>query len=137
MISSAQLTKLKTDKAALLGANDELAKDNANLKTKLGRHEEMVAENDVLVVENKRLEGAVEREAAENEVLRARIAVLERNAVWYEEQLRRVKGEYAQLERDYNGLVVAYNERAGGERGAGVGEEEEGGIDLAKGFDRI
>lgn len=127
MIGSTQLSQLRTDKGNLLAANNELAKENAKLKKKLASHDQVLAENDVLKVENKHLEGTLERENAENEELLVQLAQLREekaelqgNCGWWaaqegkwREQMQAASDQYVQLEQDYRGLVSAYNEATG------------------------
>jgi chromosome segregation ATPase len=150
MIGSSVLAKLRDDKTQLLAANGELAKDNVKLKKKLADEEKIMAENNVLKVENKALENSLEKEQAENEELQVELSKLRAEKIQMQgtidyyagqdgelrQQLQHGQQEYAQLQRDYEGLVAAYNELNARVRAAGAPDGPEPEFDLVEGFPR-
>lgn len=147
IIHSTKLSILREERTKLLVVNGELANENVRLRKKSADNDRLVAEKDVLQVENTRLERALERESSENEDLSVRLAylvldteTLKKTNDQTAENLRAASAEKQQWQQEYQRLSTAYNElcvRAGRDMTAeestvpGVRR-----IDLAKGLDR-
>lgn len=137
LIGACQLAKLREDKDKLLEANKGLAKESAKLKKKATKDAKISDENDVLIMENNRLERAIEKENQENVELEFQVRQLR-------QERDQLKETCDQLQHDHERLRGAFfslnNRILSGEVAVAAPASPEPnsspGIDLARGFER-